>query len=242
MRSNFNRGGEHRFLPWLLCVILLIFCFFISWKTGYAKTILQRIGVIEKQEEIDWAVKSWENTLSKMDYDADIVFFGDSLTYSGDFNKNLEGLKIVNLGYPGDDLDGMILRTEMISDVKPEKIFIMAGINSLIKLDVEDAEIKFENLIDKIKKENPNAILYIESVLPLTREGTETFSCPNAKIEEYNSYVMDYANRNQITYIDLYSEYEDNGFLAEKYCVDGKIHLKSESYGLWYSKLREYVY
>lgn len=177
-----------------------------------------------------------------MDYDADIVFFGDSFTYSGDFKNNLEGLKIVNLGYPGDDLDGMILRTKMISAVKPEKIFIMAGINSLIKLDVGDAEIKFEDLLDTIRKENPNAILYIESVLPLTREGTETFSCPNAKVKEYNRYIMDYANRNRIIYIDLYSEYEDNGFLAEKYCVDGKIHLKPESYELWYSKIKEYVY
>ncbi len=52
---------------------------------GYDTKLWVALGLQEPMSEIDWAVRGWNNMLSKMNYDADIVFLGDSLTAGSDF-------------------------------------------------------------------------------------------------------------------------------------------------------------
>lgn len=59
----------------------------------------------------------------------DVVFYGNSITCGSSFQDYFPEVSICNLGYPGDNLDGLTSRSYMIATVKPEKVFVMGGIN-----------------------------------------------------------------------------------------------------------------
>lgn len=48
-----------------------------------------------------------------------------------DFQSYFPNKKIIELGYPGDNIKGMQMRVAQIVAVHPKKVFIMAGTNSL---------------------------------------------------------------------------------------------------------------
>lgn len=48
-----------------------IYCFFHGY---YDTKILVKLGLKERTVETNWAVVGWNNTVEKLDYDADIVF------------------------------------------------------------------------------------------------------------------------------------------------------------------------
>lgn len=66
-----------------------------------------------------------------MDYDADIVFFGDSITRGDQWRDAFPEETVVNLGRSGASVIGMTNRVDMIASVKPEKVFLIGEINSL---------------------------------------------------------------------------------------------------------------
>ena len=88
-------------------IMLLILAAFLVVFThaGYHTKVLVKLGLKEPVVKTNHALLAWENCLEKLDYDADVVFFGDSITYQSDFQH--PGLKIVNLGYSGDTLSGI---------------------------------------------------------------------------------------------------------------------------------------
>lgn len=45
--------------------------------------VLVKVGLEEYEPQVDWTLVSWKSNLEAMDYDADIVFFGDSITRGG---------------------------------------------------------------------------------------------------------------------------------------------------------------
>ena len=77
------------------------------------------------------AFNGWNNTLVKLDYDSDIVFFGDSHTSRSDFRSFFPEKKIVTLGCPGDNLIGMQKRVKGVAAVNPEQVFVRGGENGL---------------------------------------------------------------------------------------------------------------
>ena len=89
-------------------------------KVAFGQFHKKHIAANERKDY--WALMGWQNTMEKFGYDADICFFGNSITYYSQFQKAFSDLKIVNLGYPGDRLDGMLVRYRTISFVKPEMI------------------------------------------------------------------------------------------------------------------------
>lgn len=147
-----------------IIAVLLIFCLIFAAVAGvlcYQARIPQkaaaRMGWIEKSSYgvTNYTAQSWEKSLKSMDYDCDIVFFGDSLTAGGDFARYFDQVKICNLGLSGDTLDGMKKRVSMIESVKPEKIFIMGGINSLLDNNVDMTVKSYSELLDMIRESFP---------------------------------------------------------------------------------------
>ena len=105
--------------------------FTIFFRENYSERILIRCGLKEEKAQepgINYTLISWESSLAQLDYDADIVFLGDSITQMGNFQSYFIDKRIINLGISGDSLCGMTSRVNMISNVKAEKVFLMAGI------------------------------------------------------------------------------------------------------------------
>ena len=206
---------------------------------GYIDKVLFKLGIKESITETNWTLVSWERSLKQLDYDADIVFFGDSITSNGDFQNHFAYQRIVNLGVSGDSLTGMRNRVEMLASVKPEKVFIMGGINSLSDKNSEKIFQQYEALIDEIQAMLPEAQLYIESILPISKE-KEKNCADNTVIASFNEKLQELATEKDLTYIDLYSLYVLDGYMNPKLTKDG-FHLQPDAYEYWFDAIETYV-
>jgi len=223
----------------VVAILMTSACSVLFFHGGYHVRLLQRMGLREPEAKVNYAVIAWENCLVQMNYDADIAFLGDSITRGGDFGQYFSDYKIANLGYSGDSLEGMYDRTGMVTAVKPEKIFLMGGINGLKDGNVSQSYASYERLVHCLQEELPEAQIYIQSVLPIARERERTV-CENTTIVELNQKLKQLAEKTGVVYIDLHELYVLNGELNPNYGKDG-IHLKKESYILWYEAIEQYA-
>lgn len=227
----------------LLAVLLAAFAVLIVCLTAEIRSQESAYETLSEEYESSqkdtwWMLRSWNTSLEQLGIDAEAVFFGDSITRNGNFQEYFEDASVVNLGVIGDTLEDMEERTGMISLVSPEKIFLMGGINSLAEEDPDSALEEYEALLNQIAEENPDAQIYVESVLPVSEDNT----VDNSDITAFNAGLEDLAESMELTYIDLYSLYvTEDGVLDPEMTSDG-LHLKSDSYSLWYEAVEEFVY
>lgn len=227
-------------ISWTINTLLV---FLLCYVTFYATDLSQRIGTklglcqyVPARADND-CVDSWNNCIKKLDMKVDVVFFGDSHTAGGDFQKAFPDVKSLNLGYIGEDIKGMLRRAEAIAAVQPKKIFLMAGINGLKDQSLSDFKYWYTALVDSIRTAVPNAELYIESILPVTASSDY---CDNVKIREANKIVQHIAHERNITYIDLHTAYADKETLPENMSYDG-LHLADDAYNIWYEAIKAFV-
>lgn len=224
----------------VLNVVLVAALYYVACvKTDFSKRMMAKIkheAYVPERVDND-CVASWNNCISKLDMEVDVVFFGDSETAGGDWQKAFPDVKSINLGYIGEDVKGMLRRVDAIAAVHPKKVFLMAGINGLQQQTIGEFEYWYAALVDAIRIEVPEAELYIESILPVT---SYSDYCDNEKIREANVELQRLAVERNIPYIDLYSAYAQEGALPEEMSYDG-LHLTEEAYDIWYETIRELI-
>lgn len=179
----------------------------------------------------------------KRNYYDDALFVGDSLTedlkkYSGLDNASYfyhVGLNIYQLFETPKTcaITGLTFdRTLRAHQYK--KIYVMLGINEMGTGDTAYFVRHYSSALKKIRELQPDAILYIESILPVTAEKSEadsTFNNPN--IRERDAGLQKLANGKNIFYLDVASALEDeSGNLPQEYSGDD-VHLKAKYYPLW---------
>lgn len=221
-------------------VVLIAALYYVAcMRTDFSKRMMAKIKheayVPERQDKC--CVESWNNCIERLDMEVEVVFFGDSHTARGDFQKAFPEVKSINLGYIGEDVKGMLRRVEAIKAVKPKKVFLMAGINGLQQQTMEEFAYWYVALVDAIRKAVPEAELYIESILPVTNYSDY---CDNKKIREANAILQRMAAERNIPYIDVYSAYAQGGALPDEISYDG-LHLYDEAYSLWYETIKHQV-
>ncbi len=180
---------------------------------------------------VEKCIKAWTNSLRQMKAKADIVFLGDSLTYYGDFASVFPDKVVCNLGLRGDTIQGMIDRVEQVKMLEPKQVFLMAGINDVANCSVEDFAKQYESLVLKLKELLPDALIVIQSMLPVN-DRDFTISCNNNQIENLNETIQGIAYRYQLNYLNLYTVYSINSVLPKDDTIDG-IHLRSQAYSKW---------
>lgn len=168
-----------------------------------------------------------------------MVFFGDSITCGGKWNEYFPDQQIINLGLVGDTILGMQDRIDMIEAVKPEKVFILGGINSLNEKNSEQVLEQYKTMLERIQKSIPNARIYIQSVLPISKE-KEKECVSNQTIIMFNRKLETIASKFGITYINIHDLYTSEGVMDLNKTTDG-IHLKKEMYGMWAERIRTYM-
>ena len=214
---------------------------FVLKDSGYVHKLQVKVGLAEEQVKPDyWAVKGWENTMKQLNYKADIAFFGNSITYYGEFQRVYADKDVVNLGYPGDNIDGMVRRIETLKAVNPDKVFLMAGINGLKNMELEIFAKKYNQLVDSVRKALPHAQIYLQSILPVSKDRERDYGT-NTKIMEANSSIRRIAGERHCTYIDLHSLYINDGKMPDSLTEDG-IHLCDKAYDRWYKHEERYIY
>ncbi len=181
---------------------------------------------------IDKCLQAWTNSLRQMNAKADIVFFGDSLVYYGNFASVFPDKVVCNLGLRGDTLHGMRNRVEQVTLLNPQRVYLMAGINDVASQSTDEFRENSESLLKTLIEQNPTTVLSVFNLLPVNDEDF-TISCNNEHIVRCNEIIASLCHIHGLSYIDLFSSYERNGNLPKELTTDG-IHLSRDGYEKWY--------
>ena len=166
---------------------------------------------------------------------AAVVFVGDSITEGGLWSEWLSGMNVINRGISGNTTQDILNRMHQIVSVKPDKLFLMIGVNDLNKqLGVEVALRNYTTLFDLIDSQLPHTEVYIQSVLPVNALWP---LIDNTHIPTLNAALVRHADERGYQYIDLHSVFADaEGALKSDLSNDG-IHLLAPGYRLWRSEI-----
>lgn len=182
---------------------------------------------------------------------ADAAFIGDSRTVGLQMNTDKPkasfyasiGLNIdsaltdsaitLDNGEKGKVLDAMKQR-------QFGRIYIMFGINELGWPYPDIFEEKYEELINQIRKVQPDAKIYVQSILPVSYLAANTNAVfTNENINNFNKYVKQAADNTDAVYLDVGSYFKDeNGSLPVEASTDG-IHFIREYCQEWMNYLAD---
>lgn len=243
------KNKSYKYIISSLFIVLFIVLFVLMFQNKKYSSQLYAIQLreaeahepyVEEQEDVNWYIESWENSLRKMSIQADAVFFGDSITFGSNFQVAFKDKVIVNMGIPGNGVGELTARADMLTAVNPKKIFIMIGINGLKADAIEYFKEKYQELIDAVRVNCPDAKIYLQSVLPISVDQELAYT-DNNTIIQFNEEIENLSNSNDCTYIDIHKFYYDGSQLKPEVTTDG-IHLKSEAYQSWIDLIRAYIY
>ncbi|MFN8257587.1 MAG: SGNH/GDSL hydrolase family protein [Bacteroidales bacterium] len=164
-----------------------------------------------------------------------VVFMGNSIT-EGWLQANPEffkGKPYINRGISGQTTPQMLVR--FYADVvalKPSVVVILAGTNDIAgNTGPSTLEMIMDNLkaMSEIAKAN-NIKVVLSSVLPATEYPWKPGMEPADKIISLNKMIKDYADANNLVYLDYYSALTDgNKGMKKEYTNDG-VHATKEGY------------
>jgi len=220
----------------LLLTILLALIFSVS--SSYAQT---------KEQKPDFGAYYYHKvTLFEElpNAEGEIIFLGDSITDGNEWAELFGNKRIKNRGISGDITDGVLYRLEEVTESKPEKIFIMIGVNDLARdRSVDYVVANYAKIVDRIKQASPHTQVYIQSILPVN-DNFPQFSShtdESADIKKVNKRLARLADKKDARYINLFdvmSTKDDK--LNPDYTEDG-LHLNGPGYLAWKAEVEKYI-
>jgi lysophospholipase L1-like esterase len=164
----------------------------------------------------------------------------------------------LNQGISGETSTGLLRRLKLFDQTQPQTIFVMIGINDLIR-GVSDETIvaNQREIIRHLKKAHPRAQIVMQSILPHGGEpavqrylttvsgdpAPETAArplwvdrlgaIPNPFIRKLNQRLAIVAREETVHFLDLHPQFADpDGNLQVHYTTDG-LHLSAQGYTVW---------
>ncbi|NQU84352.1 MAG: hypothetical protein HQ541_01200 [Mariniphaga sp.] len=174
-----------------------------------------------------------------------ILFLGNSITEGTNWRELLGDDSVINRGIGGDVSFGILDRLDDVIARKPQKVFLLIGINDLAQ-HIPD-EVIAENckkIVERIQKESPETNVYMQSVLPVN-PNLPRFP-KNYDLQEQviatNKYLKKVAKKIKCPYIDIFSVFlNEEKLLNPKYTREG-LHLNAEGYKVWVEFLKDKNY
>ena len=181
-------------------------------------------------------------------YFDDAVFIGDSRTEGFMIYENVDAKFYTHKGLMVDTIftnpviteDGeKITIMDALAKDSFNKVYIMLGINETGWQSSSLFIKKYGEIIDSIKKINPNAIIYVESILPVSEEVSLKHDyIKMSKINEYNDLLKEMAKEKDVYYLDISSSVaNEQGYLLDDAATDG-IHLNKNYCDKWLQYLK----
>ena len=146
----------------------------------------------------------------------------------------------LNQGISGETSAGLLDRLALIDRTQPEVIFVLIGINDLIRGATDETILANQRLILRyLRQVHPQAKIVMQSILPhggdkVTWEGRDRLlALPNSRILALNEQIKAIAKEEGGIYLDLYPLFADtNGNLNPELSSDG-LHLSLQGYKIW---------
>ena len=176
------------------------------------------------------------------DTKGEIIFLGNSITDIGEWAEIWQNPKVKNRGISGDNTFGVLARLDEVIASKPEKVFLMIGINDIARNTPDSVIVgNIIKIIETIQAASPKTKLIVQSILPTNDAFTEfkRHQHKDAHIRVVNTALRNYSQQHQLIFVDLYPLFLDaSGKLDERYTNDG-LHINGAGYMLWRDTLRK---
>ena len=176
-------------------------------------------------------------------YFDDALFIGDSRTVGiyeygvlkdADFFCNV-GMSVFSVHKAEVNIPsvGKTTLTKLLETGKYGKVYIMLGMNEL-GYSLNKTISKYEELINEVRTLQPDAIIYLQANLRVTKKRSESDSIyNNTKINRINSAVAAYANDKDIFYIDVNPLFDDGEGNFDKKYTNDNTHPFARYYTEW---------
>ena len=213
-------------------------------------SLVFNVVLLIKNEDLNDSMSEQKDNYEKQlkelsDYYTTYLFLGDSITDFYDLDKYFEGMPVVNSGISGDTtLDILDNMKERVYDYKPDKVILLIGTNDLIhNISVEEVISNIEEIITKIKENEPKADIYVQSIYPVNDNLDEEMVSvrDNEDIMKINDSIEKYCQDHDCTYINMYDLLTDeDGNFNEEYTEDG-LHPNDKCYEVITKELKKYL-
>lgn len=200
---------------------------------------------------------TYEEWLNQLEQEAKIVtdqqpdrltiLAGDSISLWFPSNLLPTGRTWLNQGISGETSSGLLKRLNLFDQTRPEAIFVMIGINDLLR-DGSTDQTMLDNqrqIIRDLDRTHPQAQIVLQSILPHAKasnwEGRDRLlRVPNQRIEALNQQLEQIARQEGVYFLDLYPLFANpDGDLRPELSTDG-LHLSSLGYQTWSIALQVY--
>lgn len=214
-------------------------------------------GSSEQEESSGWVKTDFaqavpESSRVNSDYFDDALFVGDSIT------DGIQAYAIMNnttvIAHTGINPEtiltkevirasdgGLITMADAVAQYpEARKIYIMLGANGIAWIGKDSFVKNYGDFVDVLKEQHPEAIIYVQSILPVTKskqDGDSRYA--NSKIDEYNLALQEMAKDKQVYYLNVAEALKDEeGNLPEEASpVDG-MHFGPKYYEKWFEYLK----
>ena len=128
---------------------------------------------------------------------------------------------------------GKVTLEQLLGSVTYNKVFLMLGINEL-GYDFNSTVEKYGQVVDFIREAQPQAVIYIQANLHVTKSRSDSDSIfNNQNIDRFNTAISALANGEDIFYIDVNELFDDDtGSLDQNYTSDNA-HVLGKYYKTW---------
>jgi lysophospholipase L1-like esterase len=172
---------------------------------------------------------------------------GDSLSLWFPVELLPEDRNWLNQGISGETSRGLLQRLNFFDKTQPRTIFVMIGINDLIRGVSDDVILDNQRqILSYLRRNHPRTRIFVQSILPhgaeeATWEGREKLlAIPNSRIQKLNQQLQSIATRQGVKYMDLYPLFiNQKGNLRQEFTTDG-LHLSPAGYVVWRTALQVY--
>ncbi|MEB3211864.1 MAG: GDSL-type esterase/lipase family protein [Leptolyngbyaceae bacterium] len=175
------------------------------------------------------------------------ILMGDSISLWFPHEQLPPEMTWLNQGISGEVSEGLLNRLDIIAETQPDYIFVMIGINDLLR-DVSDRQLldNQQQIIRELSQMHPSTTIVLQSILPhsaenATWEGKERLmAISNDRIRALNQDLAAIATAENVQFLDLAPLFSDRqGNLPMELSTDG-LHLNGEGYAIWSNALQVY--
>lgn len=191
-----------------------------------------------------------EKPSSNVKMDETVAFIGDSRTqgfimYNG--LKNVQDYSYIGL-MVDTAVSKQFVKTSngekitLLQDMKNKnikRVYIMLGVNELGWSYPSVFKLKYEELIDEIRKVKPNCKIYVQSIIPVTKSKDQSDKIyNNTNIKKFNGLIKEVANDKNVKYLDVQSVLVNSqGYLPDEASSDG-IHISPSYCKKWLNYIK----
>lgn len=183
--------------------------------------------------------------------DVKIVMLGNSLTHGVDWNMLLGRNDVAEMGIVSDIVSGFYNRLYYVTKIKPQVCFILGGLNDIYQwIPVKQIFEDYKKVVERLQRNGITVVIqstlyagsewgkdWIEKNNPGLNH-VEVNAERNTQVDLLNSMLKEYAEENNIEFIDLNSKMSRGNFLRSELTYDG-VHLTAAGYKIWGSEVEQ---